>query len=69
MAALESIGVIRGLGLEMLTATVIVKIVKFRGLLINGDLPHAYLGSNVIFILEQLISIASLRESQERACL
>jgi hypothetical protein len=29
-------------------------------IVINGDLPHAYLGSDVISIPEQLISIALL---------
>jgi hypothetical protein len=38
----------------------IVKTVKFRGLLTNGDLPYAYLGSNIIDIPEELISTASL---------
>jgi hypothetical protein len=46
------------LGLETLTALDIVERVKFRGLLIHGDLPQAYLDGNIISVLEQLTSIA-----------
>jgi hypothetical protein len=53
-------------GPEMLRVPIIVEIVKFRGLLINGDLPYAYLSSNIVSVPEQTISIISLRESQER---
>lgn len=34
------------LGFEMLSISIIFERVNFRGLLIDGDLPHAYLGSN-----------------------
>jgi hypothetical protein len=50
------------LGLEMLRAPIAVERVKFRRLSINGDLPHVYLGSNIVPIPEQLISIASQPE-------
>jgi hypothetical protein len=46
----------------MLRAPITVERVKVRGLLIRGDLPHAYLCSNMVSVPEQVISIASLRE-------
>jgi hypothetical protein len=44
----------------MLRAPVTVERVKFRGLLMNGDLPHAYLDGNIVYIPEQLRSNVSL---------
>jgi hypothetical protein len=52
-------------GQEMLRSRITVERVKFRGLLMNGDLSHAYLGSNIVSTPEQLISIALRSESQE----
>jgi hypothetical protein len=45
--------------LEKLRAPDIVKRVKFRGLIINGYLSYAYIGSNVISV-PQLKGTASL---------
>jgi hypothetical protein len=61
--------VIAVLGPEMLRDPDIVERVKFKRLLPNGDLPCAYLGSNIVSLPELLISIGLLRESQARACL
>jgi hypothetical protein len=38
---------------------------KFRDLYMNGDLPQADLGSNIVSILQQLTTITSSRESQQ----
>jgi hypothetical protein len=43
MAAHKLITVSAALGLEMLRACIIVERLKFRGLFINGNLPHAYI--------------------------
>jgi hypothetical protein len=48
------------LGCGTLRTTVTGERVKFTELLINYDLPHAYLGDNDVPILEQLISTALL---------
>jgi hypothetical protein len=50
----------------MLRARIVVGRVKLRGLLINGVLPHLHLGSNIVFVPEQLISVALLRRGQDR---
>jgi hypothetical protein len=59
--ARESMRVRATLRFEMLRASNAVERVKFRGLLMNDDLSHAYLGSNIVSIPEQLISIALRR--------
>jgi hypothetical protein len=51
MAARQSIRVSAALRLETLRAPVIVERIKFRGFLINGDVPHAYESSNIVSIL------------------
>jgi hypothetical protein len=43
------------LSLEMLRASVLVERLKFRGQLINSDLPYAYFGSNIVYISKQLL--------------
>jgi hypothetical protein len=48
------------LGFASLRAHDIVQTVKFTGLLINGYLTHEYLDSDIVSVLEQLISTASL---------
>jgi hypothetical protein len=53
----------------MLGACVIVEKVKIRRLLINSSLHHAYVGSNIVSVAEQLTCISSLMESQEGASL
>jgi hypothetical protein len=55
--------------LEILRALLVVERVKFRGLLINGDFPFTYFGSNRVSDAEQLTNIVSLRESREETCL
>jgi hypothetical protein len=52
MAAHESIRVSAALGLEVIRADIILERIKFRRLLINGDLCHSYLGSNIVSIPE-----------------
>jgi hypothetical protein len=42
---------------------------EVRGLLPNGDLPHAYADSHAISVTKQLKSIASLRGDQKRVFL
>jgi hypothetical protein len=43
-----------------LRAPVTVERVKFRGQLMNGDLPHTYLDGNIVSVQEQLIRNVSL---------
>jgi hypothetical protein len=53
-------------GLEMLRTPIVVERENFRGLSIDSDLPHAYLGSNNVSIPEKHISTALLRKRFSR---
>jgi hypothetical protein len=51
------------LGLEVFRISITVERLRFIRLFININLPHGYLGSNIVSIPENIISIASVGKS------
>jgi hypothetical protein len=51
----------------MLAAPIILRGVKFMTLIINTDLPHAYLGSNIVSVPELISTDSLIRGKSEES--